>query len=1765
MADWIHRKRAQRLSIVSGLTVFALLWQLFSGALITYAQNDTSERSDAGFSDMQDHWSGTSVAWAVQNGIVSGYPDGTFRPDREMTRAEFVTAVNKTLGYATEGTARFTDVGAAEWFAPAFRVAAGEGYLTGYEDGTVRPHQPVTRQEAAVILARTFKLTIGAAGEAGAAGDTGEPGEAKAALDAYADSREVQDWAKAAVGRLIGRAYLNGYPDRTLRPQGGVSRGEIVALLGRIAGDVYGKPGQAGPDSGSAHHAGNVTVTADGVTLRNQTIDGDLYITSGVGSGSVELVNVTVKGTTIVAGGGPNSIVVRDSELANMRVDKKDGNVRILAAGTTSIRSVQLVSGAVLEEQMSGNHPGFGQVTAGGTMPEGSRIVLDGDFESVTVQASGIAVELRDGTIHTFETGAGAGKLKLTVNGHIETLTVRSAAEVTGTGTIRQASVLAGGVAIAQTPVELKLGEGVTAQVGGKPVSGPVPGAGGTGGIGSGSSGESPDTDPPGEEPPAKAAIEAVWPEPLGAGPYLTVPVTATGSDATAAGPVRIAVEKRSGEGDVYWSATDRSGRVVNIANTGVFMEQGFALPARSSERIDWTVKFTKVGDYSLSFRIETMQGEVLAASEKTVNVTPSIMNLGPQVLQDGINRGAFGTENGKAVGYAVITGKPDSRFVVVDIETEKVVKQFDLPGAEGAWGVYAASNGDVYLGTYTSAKLFRYDPSAGVVEDVGSPLSSVGGSLLYEMTEDRDGNIYYGSYPDSKVFKFDPVTRQTTDLGTMVEGQPYSRSIAYDPNEHALYVGVGGNKASLIKYDLATGAKTELLPEPIRSRYKHTYDMNLIGNKLFLKMDSNFGLIVMDITDGSVVKDFGDLAIHSRGTSSLSPDGKTVYLTFGGILKAYDLTTDTITDVTTAAGKIDFKANAIGWGMAELNDPDYPGHTLVGFVGNTGGGFFKYNLQQKTLRQTNLELPKIPLKLHALGKSTDGNIYTAGFLPGGMGIYNPSTGISSSNSISQVEGMTALGQYMYFGVYPGAKIFQYDTTKPWKSSGSGLTVVNKFELKTAHQQDRPYAMLGVPELNKVFIGTVPDYAVSGGALTVYDPAAAPGPSYQVYEHEQSVVALAYLNGKIYGGTSYRGGLGTEWPYADGKLFVFDPATGAMEREIVPVPGKGAVNELIAGPDGNLWGFAQGTFFVYDPVLGQVVYTDEAFPESTGAWLDPQMEISVKDGHVYGTIAGDNFFRIDKDTKQMTVLHKGASLLAQDNDGNFYFKLKQDESVLWRYTIEDRTVAANDVSIPVREADVYLNDTLTVTADVYPVYATLKNVVWSTSNASVATVSASGVITPVAEGTAVITAKIADGSRSASITVHVKERIRSEYELSTGTVPAVIEAIPVTVPVQVKTTKLGAGPLENAYYTLEKTAGPGSIAFEFEDAGGVVHSFTDRGEYGRPGLTVPAQVNAAMNWKMTFSSPGDYSVTIRLVDAAGATVAETIRTIAVQPKPVLSTYTFASAVTNVTYGVYGTVPVTLRTDVAGLNGYSGAKLKIETVSAPGSLSFELVDGGRTYSFAGSGEIRPDGFDVAALYNETMLWTIKADQPGAYRTRWTLIGADGRTIVQNDLYLVAAMPYAVTLANGDFEQPQLPDGTIPGWTNWSTSLRNVELSQERKLGGGSSLKFIDEKNNATNAIQTVNVPAIPGKTYQGSFMAYNTGPSNGVQLYLQFLNSAGTRIGVAYLGSTVMNQWAPVVVTGTAPAGTTQVNIMVYSTSGAVMTVYVDEAALSYRD
>lgn len=178
----------------------------------------------AQLSDVDNHWAAEEIAKAVEKGYVKGYLDGTFKPNQAVTRAEFVTMVNGAFAVVEGGNIlHFSDVKEGDWFYKNVAAAVAAKYIKGYPDGTFRPNQGITRQEAAVVL-------YGLVGS----GD-------KADLT-FRDAGQIGSWARDAVARLVAGNVIAGYPDNTFGPTRSITRAEAVVMINKAVSLKVGQP-----------------------------------------------------------------------------------------------------------------------------------------------------------------------------------------------------------------------------------------------------------------------------------------------------------------------------------------------------------------------------------------------------------------------------------------------------------------------------------------------------------------------------------------------------------------------------------------------------------------------------------------------------------------------------------------------------------------------------------------------------------------------------------------------------------------------------------------------------------------------------------------------------------------------------------------------------------------------------------------------------------------------------------------------------------------------------------------------------------------------------------------------------------------------------------------------------------------------------------------------------------------------------------------------------------------------------------------------------------------------------------------------------------------------------------------------------------------------------------------------------------------------------------------------------------------------------------
>ncbi|KFN08930.1 immunoglobulin-like domain-containing protein [Paenibacillus macerans] len=175
------------------------------------------------WSDAREHWADGALRALAVRGWMQGYEDGTIRPDRPVTRAEFVSVLAKALGKNTDegGSAAFADL-EGHWAASAVQDAYAQGWINGVSSESFAPDAPLTREQAIVILAKA----LGAS----------SPDSNQNLLNRFNDRDQITAWATSALQQAAASGWIVGYPDGTLKPSGTLSRGETAELLIRAFG-----------------------------------------------------------------------------------------------------------------------------------------------------------------------------------------------------------------------------------------------------------------------------------------------------------------------------------------------------------------------------------------------------------------------------------------------------------------------------------------------------------------------------------------------------------------------------------------------------------------------------------------------------------------------------------------------------------------------------------------------------------------------------------------------------------------------------------------------------------------------------------------------------------------------------------------------------------------------------------------------------------------------------------------------------------------------------------------------------------------------------------------------------------------------------------------------------------------------------------------------------------------------------------------------------------------------------------------------------------------------------------------------------------------------------------------------------------------------------------------------------------------------------------------------------------------------------------------
>ncbi|WP_235941606.1 carbohydrate binding domain-containing protein [Paenibacillus puerhi] len=319
----------------------------------------------ANLRDLTGHWAQAAVEEMNKSGLMNGYEDGSFKPNQPISRAEFITVLDRIFGFNGNTSTKFKDVSPDDWYYSTITSAVGSGIMNGIAEDEMKPNAFITREDAAVVLDRAFQLSSDL--------------EADSALTSFLDQGEIAVYAKKALTNLVGGHVFTGY-NGMLDPKKLLTRAESATLLSKMVADLISQP----EEFDKREVNGNVIIRSTGVILKHTVIHGNLILAEGIQEGDVTLDGITVTGSTIIQGGGSHSVKVKNSKLNHVNLKKRSSPVRVVIEDGSEVKDLSIDKPAILEVSQ-GNV--IEQVTVG-EEASNSLLTNKGSIKKLTIKAN---------------------------------------------------------------------------------------------------------------------------------------------------------------------------------------------------------------------------------------------------------------------------------------------------------------------------------------------------------------------------------------------------------------------------------------------------------------------------------------------------------------------------------------------------------------------------------------------------------------------------------------------------------------------------------------------------------------------------------------------------------------------------------------------------------------------------------------------------------------------------------------------------------------------------------------------------------------------------------------------------------------------------------------------------------------------------------------------------------------------------------------------------------------------------------------------------------------------------------------------------------------------------------------------------------------------------------------------------------------------------------------------------------------------------------
>jgi len=639
----------------------------------------------------------------------------------------------------------------------------------------------------------------------------------------------------------------------------------------------------------------------------------------------------------------------------------------------------------------------------------------------------------------------------------------------------------------------------------------------------------------------------------------------------------------------------------------------------------------------------------------------PTARNLGTPIRAMSIRESLLVKDpvTGRPTYYSgMYTSRGTARLIRFDYAEQKV-EYYPLPGAKGVYGLCEGPDNMIYLGTILGGRLFRFDPFTKNVTDLGS---ADGEQYVFKTVTGPDGKIYAATYPGAKVIVYDPSTGEMTSLGSMSPNRKYCTAVGVAENGK-IFAGIG-TPADLVVYDPSTGQKKSLLPE----EYKNLPFCDLMAEDNLVYAEA--GSRVLFIIDANTLEFLKTIEAPTERGIGMHQDisgGPILINGFPGGNRRYNRTTGELEPCFTPRYS------------------PYDNETGIGYTRTQWRQVFEaYNVTSgQLLARVNVGKDGEGMGIFSIATGPDGCIYggTESILK--LFRYNPSTGVLKDLGFpvvgqgGEIYSFCSYQGKLYMASYSDSYLSVYDPSKPWTpgtSQGSNPRTIGP----VGEEQNRPHALTSAAD-GRIYIGSEPTYGTYGGALSIYDPATDQIEVHRNIIPNETIMSLTTsLDGwTVYGGSSVRGGTGTDPIETKAHFFAWDVREGKKSIDIA-WQGTQDIKSLVTAPDGRIYGCAGSTLFIFDPAAGKIVHKQSAREGEI------RRMVLWKDGLIYG-ISDSAIFRFKpledlNETIGFEHLYSGGRTIALDDEGRIYFGRGPD-----LYVLENLPGLAP----PTRDLDIY--------------------------------------------------------------------------------------------------------------------------------------------------------------------------------------------------------------------------------------------------------------------------------------------------------------------------------------------------------------------------------------------------------------------------------------------------------------------------------------------